>query len=45
MNALRDSKYYKTEFSYIVKTFIDNSLPDTSVLLENLDDLKASTKY
>ena len=41
--CVKRSKYYKTEFSYIVKTFIDNSLPDTSVLLENLDDLKAST--
>tara|TARA_B110000444_G_scaffold110705_1_gene104487 strand:+ start:163 stop:789 length:627 start_codon:yes stop_codon:yes gene_type:complete len=40
--CVKSSKYYKTEFSYIVKTFTDNSLPDTSVLLENLDDLKAS---
>tara|TARA_B110000238_G_C15712721_1_gene263261 strand:- start:178 stop:510 length:333 start_codon:yes stop_codon:yes gene_type:complete len=38
--CVKNSKYYKTEFSYLIKTFSDNSLPNTSVLLENLDDLK-----
>jgi len=40
--CVKNSKYYKTEFSYLIKTFSDNSLPDTSILLENLDDLKTS---
>jgi len=40
--CIKNSKYYKTEFSYLIKTFVDNSLPNTSILLENLDDLKTS---
>ena len=39
--CVKNSKYYKTEFSHLIKTFTDNSLPSTSILLENLDDLKA----
>ena len=40
--CVKNSKYYKTEFSHLIKTFTANSLPNTSVLLENLDDLKTS---
>ena len=40
--CVKNSKYYKTEFAYLIKTFTANSLPNTSVLLENLDDLKTS---
>ena len=39
--CVKNSKYYKTEFSHLIKTLTDNSLPSTSILLENLDDLKA----
>ncbi|MBT3697921.1 MAG: alpha/beta hydrolase [Gammaproteobacteria bacterium] len=39
--CVKDSKHYKTEYSRLIKIFSDNSLPDTSVLLENLNDLKA----
>jgi esterase/lipase len=40
--CVKNSKYYKTEFSHLIETFTDNSLPNTSTLLENLDALKAS---
>lgn len=40
--CVKNSKYYKTEFSHLIKTFADNSLPNTSILLENLDDLKTT---
>ena len=41
MNFFKDS--FLSIVREVFRAFIDNSLPDTSVLLENLDDLKAST--
>ena len=40
--CVKNSKYYKTEFSHLIETFTNNSLPSTSILLENLNDLKTS---
>ncbi len=38
--CVKNSKYYKTEFSSLIKIFASNSLPDTAVLLENLYDMQ-----
>ena len=37
--CVKNSKYYKTEYSSLLKTFSSDSLPETEILLENLDDL------
>jgi pimeloyl-ACP methyl ester carboxylesterase len=38
--CVKNSKHYKTEYSRLIQVFFNNSLPDTSVLLQNLYDLQ-----
>ena len=37
--CVKKSKYNKTEFSKLIKMFSSDTLPNTEILLENLDDL------